>query len=276
MKTKSKNKQGISLLVLVITIIVMIILAAAIILSLSSNGIIDRANEAVDKTDEKQMQALAQTLWAEAYLDYREGKINENTLIQRVNSGLREADKDYLLKYDVKISSQGVNLEKDKSVWVGMGDAKTLSYTENIYSIFPGYPVMENMSYRVTVACSYYEVTTLVNTIAQDDMGLWYWAFNVKENGDIITITNKIEFDDYMEQYTNGTLDGEIWLNNYVQTSVYSSRIDEEKSFAVNKVEIKLPENTKKIYEGKDKIIFDEPINIEGLGIGRNYLIELR
>ena len=50
-----KNK-GISLIVLVITIIVMIILAGSIIITLSNSGIINKANEAVDLSNEKQMQ----------------------------------------------------------------------------------------------------------------------------------------------------------------------------------------------------------------------------
>ena len=50
-----KNK-GISLIVLVITIIVMIILAGSIIITLSNSGIITKANEAVDLSNDKQMQ----------------------------------------------------------------------------------------------------------------------------------------------------------------------------------------------------------------------------
>ena len=83
MKTK---KQGISLIVLVITIIVMIILAAAIILSLSSNGIIDRANEAVEKTDKAQVQILANTIWMDAYLD---GNRTASALRTEVVKGLK-------------------------------------------------------------------------------------------------------------------------------------------------------------------------------------------
>ncbi len=62
-------KKGISLIVLVITIIVMIILAAAVVIAMSNNGIIDRAGQAVQLTDEKQVQDLAALAWAEAYLD---------------------------------------------------------------------------------------------------------------------------------------------------------------------------------------------------------------
>ena len=66
---KKTNKQGVSLIVLVITIIVMIILAGTIILSLDNNGIIGKAQEAVNKTNLAEVQNLAQLAWAEAYLN---------------------------------------------------------------------------------------------------------------------------------------------------------------------------------------------------------------
>lgn len=53
-----KNNKEISLIVLVITIIVMIILAGSIILTLSNSGMINRANEAVEKTDLAQAKNL--------------------------------------------------------------------------------------------------------------------------------------------------------------------------------------------------------------------------
>ncbi len=67
--TRKNNKQGISLIVLVITIIVMVILAGAIILTLNNNGIINKASDAVEKTNLKQVQQLASLAWAEAYAD---------------------------------------------------------------------------------------------------------------------------------------------------------------------------------------------------------------
>ena len=63
---KSNTKKGISLIVLVITIIVMIILATAIILSLQSSGIIDKANEAKEKTNianAREIVAMAKAEW---------------------------------------------------------------------------------------------------------------------------------------------------------------------------------------------------------------------
>lgn len=62
-----KQKKGISLIVLIITILVMIILAAATIISLSNNGIISKANEAVLKTNLKSMQDMASMYLADNY-----------------------------------------------------------------------------------------------------------------------------------------------------------------------------------------------------------------
>ena len=58
MRKRMKNNKEISLIVLVITIIVMIILAGSIILTLSNSGMINRANEAVEKTDLAQAKNL--------------------------------------------------------------------------------------------------------------------------------------------------------------------------------------------------------------------------
>ena len=82
---KKTNKHGVSLIVLVITIIVMIILAGTIILSLDNNGIIGKAQEAVDKTNLAEVQNLAQLAWAEAYLNNA-----------RTDEELREAVEDAL------------------------------------------------------------------------------------------------------------------------------------------------------------------------------------
>ena len=95
MKTKNKKKQGISLIVLVITIIVMIILAAAVILSLSSSGIIDRANEAVTETNLKQVETLAQTIWSEIYIENLEG-----------------ANLDYETEVPKRLEEQGIDTTK--------------------------------------------------------------------------------------------------------------------------------------------------------------------
>ena len=64
-----RNKRGISLVTLVITIIIMIILAGVVIVSLSNSNIFDRASEAVDEYNLKQVQSLASLKWLDAYYD---------------------------------------------------------------------------------------------------------------------------------------------------------------------------------------------------------------
>ena len=109
---KNKNKQGISLIVLVLTIIIMIILAAAVIITLNNSDIIERADEAVAKTDAAQLQQLASIAWAEAYAD---GVKNGKTLSQK---DLEDAVNDYLIdngysettlnNYDINVTTEGV------------------------------------------------------------------------------------------------------------------------------------------------------------------------
>ena len=84
-----KSKRGISLIVLIITIIIMIILASSIILTLSNSGIINRANEAVEKTDLAQVKNLAALKWAEAYLD--ENITEKEDYKNYIEQGLRES-----------------------------------------------------------------------------------------------------------------------------------------------------------------------------------------
>ncbi len=54
----NKQKKGISLIVLVITIIVMIILAASVIVSLNNTSVIDKAGQAVDETNESELEHM--------------------------------------------------------------------------------------------------------------------------------------------------------------------------------------------------------------------------
>ncbi len=97
------QKKGISLIVLVITIIVMIILAASVIIAMSNNGIIDRANQAVKLTDEKQVQDLAALIWAETYLDPEKKADIENVVKTELEKqGITETD------WNIQVSDTGV------------------------------------------------------------------------------------------------------------------------------------------------------------------------
>ena len=116
MKTK-KDKQGVSLIVLVITIIVMIILAAAIVLTLNNSGVINRANEAVEKSDLAQVKHIATLKWAEAYLD--ETIEGEEEYKSYIEDGLRDS-KINPDDYEITVTAQGVEVAlkaKVPSAW---------------------------------------------------------------------------------------------------------------------------------------------------------------
>jgi len=101
-----RNKRGVSLIVLVITIIVMIILAGTIILTLDNTGVIDRANEAVEKTNLAEVQNLASLKWAEAFID---GKTTQRELETEVLNGLNKEKID-LSPYNITVTDEGVTV----------------------------------------------------------------------------------------------------------------------------------------------------------------------
>ncbi len=113
-----KKKQGISLIVLVITIIVMIILAASVVITLSDTGIIDKANQAVQLTDEKQVQDLASLVWAEAYMDGLRGEqLNEVVISKLETEKITE-------NWIIRVSDSGV-MVKPKSIAKELGSLLT-------------------------------------------------------------------------------------------------------------------------------------------------------
>lgn len=123
-----KNKKGISLVVLVITIIVMIILASTIILTLSNSGIINKSNEAVEKSNLIQVKKIAALKWAEAYTN-ENIKTNE-AYKAYIENGLKESGinpTDYI----IIATEKGVEVrDKFSSEW-----------TENVAAIVDTVPV---------------------------------------------------------------------------------------------------------------------------------------
>jgi type II secretory pathway pseudopilin PulG len=96
-------KKGISLIVLVITIIVMIILAASVVITLSNTGIINKASEAVDLTNERQVQDMAALIWAECYLDpVKKVDIVNSVKTELANQGITED------KWNITVTETGV------------------------------------------------------------------------------------------------------------------------------------------------------------------------
>ena len=85
-------------------------------LSLTDNGIIGKAQQAVDATNEKEVQMLAYTLWSEAYLDAN-GKATPGKLQQAVERGLKKNGVN-LDNYIITATKSGVELEKfDRDNW---------------------------------------------------------------------------------------------------------------------------------------------------------------
>ena len=98
-----QKKKGISLIVLVITIIVMIILAASVVVSLNNTGIINKAGQTVDLTNERQVQDLAGLVWAECYLDPdKKEDIVNSVKNELANQGVTED------KWNIEVSNNGI------------------------------------------------------------------------------------------------------------------------------------------------------------------------
>jgi len=113
-----QTKRGISLIVLVITIIVMIILASAIILTLTSNDTIGRANEAKMKSDianAKHLATVAKSEWELMSEDER-----------RATGG------DYSSYVTNKLTSKGIDVGPDGVVTVSSnGNINTVYVDED-------------------------------------------------------------------------------------------------------------------------------------------------
>ena len=101
-----QKKKAVSLIVLVITIIVMIILEGVIVLTLNNSGIIEEAQDAVDKTNLNEVQTLASLKWAEAYMD---GNTTQSALETEVLKRLNEEKID-LTSYEIIVTDEGVKV----------------------------------------------------------------------------------------------------------------------------------------------------------------------
>ena len=128
-----KKKQGISLIVLVITIIVMIILAASVVITLSNTGVINRASQAVDLTNEVSIQDLAALTWADAYMDNLRGQ----ELIDKVTEELEEQGVT-AEKWNITVTDTGIVVtNKNSASGTGLGSMITVdNYGDKVdYSV---------------------------------------------------------------------------------------------------------------------------------------------
>ena len=160
-------KKGISLIVLVITIIVMIILAASVVITLSNTGIINRASEAVDATNEAQVQDMAALIWADAYMDDKRGPDLVNEVTTKLGEQGVTSD-----KWNITVTDTGVTVtNKNSSSGTGLG------------SLITAANYGDKVDYSVTV-----------NGITYDDWQIYYhnsdYVYLITEN----SITN-VTFD---------------------------------------------------------------------------------
>ena len=203
-----KKKEGISLIVLVITIIVMIILASAIILTLNNSGIINRANEAVDRANLQEIQHIASLAWSEAYLDNRDVEDEETkyaNIKAAVNKALENID---VSNYDVVVDEKGVTVTPvPVSSLSGLYDASgTLlaSWDEliNTYGLDIGityYAYQRAPYYKTATSSAYYistnyeNLATGVNLVIDESVtSIGEGAFLYCDNFDEITIPDSV------------------------------------------------------------------------------------
>lgn len=146
--THPKNKKGISLIVLVITIIVMIILAAAIIVSISNSGIVNRSNEAVEKSDEAQMKSLVAVAWSEAHFKETD-EVKDDAYYQKevknylLNNGITEAEQ---AKYEIIVTTQEASVSKktdggDGDSGSGGNNQVPEKWSEYVVAMVDGVPI---------------------------------------------------------------------------------------------------------------------------------------
>ncbi len=173
-------KKGISLIVLVITIIVMIILAASVVITLSNTGVINRASEAVDLTNEAQVQDLAALVWADAYMDNKRGTDLVNEVTTKLGEQGVTTD-----KWNITVTDTGVTVTNKNSSSTTLGSlikgsedyGKTVDYTVTTeVTLYDWDDNLENtIETKKTVTVSdwqiYYHNEDYVYLIAKESIG---------------------------------------------------------------------------------------------------------
>ena len=159
-------KKGISLIVLVITIIVMIILAASVVITLSNTGVINRASEAVDLTNEAAVQDLAALIWADAYMDGKRGTELEAEVTTKLSEqGVTATD------WNITVTDTGVSVKNKNNLTLGelitsaADYGKTVDYEANgvdDWKIF--YHTNDYVYLIASEALAYDKVPTILNT----------------------------------------------------------------------------------------------------------------
>ena len=201
-----RRKQGISLIVLVITIIVMIILAASVVITLSNTGVINRAGEAVDLTNESAVQDLAALVWADAYIDNTRGTDLVNEVTTKLGEQGVTSD-----KWNITVTDTGVTVtNKNSSSGTGLGSLITAAnYGDKVdYSVtvdgttYDDWQIYyHNADYVYLISESYVEEVSLdkgttVESLTSDELAL-YEKFRVGNGAKYTLIDTLTDGNDY-------------------------------------------------------------------------------
>lgn len=106
------RKNGMTIIALIICIIVMIILAGAVVIGLSKSDIINKAQQATDDMNLKNVQQIANMSYAEVYFanltkGIRRTIESEELITTMIKNGITEQE---ITKYDVTIAHGDVEV----------------------------------------------------------------------------------------------------------------------------------------------------------------------
>ncbi len=228
-----QKKKGISLIVLVITIIVMVILAGAIILTLNNSGIINKASEAINITNEATVQEFAQTKWAEAYLetDKSQESLKEYVLDELQKAGITTK------QYTIRVTTTGVSVSSkfDEDVTIAVAqldtmlDSTTNSVTYDMYGNKMVIPAGFKVLVDDTTIYTAEDINVTKGIVIQDRTGnefVWipvgetiyeseasyksitlgrYLGKNIKQPADGNTYLDEVAISDYYIEYQSTT-----------------------------------------------------------------------
>ena len=180
-----RNKRGISLVTLVITIIIMIILAGVIIVSLSNSNIFDRASEAVDEYNLKQVQSLASLKWLDAYYDK---DINTEKEYEDLPISLTNAKVIYGNKIKSKpVPLKGISIEDGNvTVWGKVFSLDMRDTRDGKRKIINFNITDKTSSYTVKIFEAVQNCEQLVANIS---------------DGKVVMLRGHVEYDDYIKTY---------------------------------------------------------------------------
>ena len=245
---KLTNKRGISLIVLVITIIVMIILATAIILSLSSSGIIGKANKAKTDSDNANLLQAANLAAAEWELAKAENP-NTDGAKKYITDKLKDQGfKAEEIEAKLNITDKGeVSLKKDEQgggVLEGSG-ASAIKAGVQIGDYVDYTPIEKTSTKYESYSMDTSEYTPFKTQTGED---AFKWRYmGIDKEGNALLVADKSS-NDYIEMGgPDGYLNGVSTLNEVCE-ELYSSANGKARSITFDDVNMVLGATPKNHY----------------------------